>query len=70
MPKGGCPLGTKGKALLEGYQSVRPLESLLTRDLRELRQALNIAPPTRYLAVTDQARAMGRAIPQPPGRTL
>lgn len=49
---------------------VQPLETLLERDLSELRRELNIAPPTRYLAVTDQGRALGRAIPQPPGRTL
>lgn len=49
---------------------VQPLESLLERDLRELREELNIAPPTRYLAVTDRMRAQGRAIPLPPGRTV
>jgi ubiquinone biosynthesis protein COQ4 len=58
----------QGKAA--SWLAVQPLESLLTRDLRELRQALNIAPPIRYLAVTDQARTLGRAIPQPPGRTV
>lgn len=47
---------------------VQPLESLLTRDLAELRRELRIQPPTRYLAVLDRARARGRPLAQPPGR--
>lgn len=49
---------------------VQPLESLLTQDLVTLRQALRIAPPTRYLAVLDRLNARGKAVPQPPGRLL
>lgn len=47
---------------------VQPMESLLTQDLAQLRHRLNIAPPTRYLAVLDRLSAHGRAVPQPPGR--
>lgn len=49
---------------------VQPLESLLTRDLAELRRELRIAPPTRYLAVIDRLCARGLPIAQPPGRDL
>ena len=49
---------------------VQPLDTLLTRDLAELRRELRIPTPTRYLAVIDRLRARGRAISQPPGAFL
>lgn len=46
---------------------VLPLESLLTRDLVELRRELNIGVPSKYLAVTQALRQRGLAVPHPPG---
>ncbi|MGH6646116.1 Coq4 family protein [Aquabacterium sp.] len=46
---------------------VQPMESLLVQDLTRLRQQLNIARPTRYLAVLARLSAKGHAVARPPG---
>lgn len=65
-------LGAAWQAWRQGrvatWLPAQPLESLLARDLGELRRELNILPPTRYLAATDRLRARGQPIAQPPGR--
>ena len=46
-----------------------PLESLLTRDLVELRRELDIGLPSKYLTVTQALRQRGLPVPLPPGRS-
>lgn len=46
-----------------------PLESLLPRDLVELRRELDIGLPSKYLAVTQALRQRGLPVPLPPGRS-
>jgi ubiquinone biosynthesis protein COQ4 len=48
---------------------VQDIESLLPKNLHEVRQLLGIALPTRYLAVIADLRQHGRDIPTPPGYT-
>ncbi len=46
---------------------VQDIESLLTRNLHEVRKSLGIAAPTHYLATLEDLRQRGHDIPTPPG---
>lgn len=45
---------------------VQDIESLLTRNLQEVRQTLGIESPSKYLAVIEDLRLRGQNIPVPP----
>jgi ubiquinone biosynthesis protein COQ4 len=48
---------------------VQDLESLLNRNLQEVRRELGIGTPTRYLQVIADLRQRGKDMPPPPGTT-